>query len=52
MEPRPFDLENAHHLQFDNDIVALQEDIECEDAHHPTQKQNRWYWRRNTKRYW
>ena len=52
MEPQSFDLENAHHLQFDNKIVALEEEIECEDAHHPTQKQNRWYWRRNTKRYW
>tara|TARA_R100000479_G_C6282768_1_gene163593 strand:+ start:9 stop:557 length:549 start_codon:yes stop_codon:yes gene_type:complete len=52
METRPFDLESAHHLQFDNEIIDLEKDIECEEAHHPTLKQNRWYWRRNAFRYW
>lgn len=52
MEPQPFDLEKAHELQFEGEAVNLEEDIECPEAHHKTQRQIRWYWRRNTKRYW
>ena len=51
METQSFDLEEAHRLQFEDQVVDPQADIICQNAHHPTQRQNRWYWRRNAKRY-
>ena len=52
MVTRPFDFEKAHLTQFEDKVVDPEKDIECDVKHHPTQRQNRWYWRRNTKRYW